>query len=140
MDNFVLDTSALFTLIEKEDGVEEVVSLLRKASFEEVEVFISVVSCIEVFYVSLQEQNEQIVRERLSLIEVMPATIVNVEDDFTESIGILKATYQMSFADCCIAGLAKNENAILVHKDPEFEQVENEIRQIKLPYKIQKKK
>ena len=41
----------------------------------------------------------------------------------------------MSFADCCIAALARSRQSTLVHKDPEYEQVENEIMQLKLPYK-----
>jgi predicted nucleic acid-binding protein len=41
----------------------------------------------------------------------------------------------VSLADACIAGLAKSKEAILVHKDPEFEQLDNEIAQLKLPYK-----
>ncbi len=46
----------------------------------------------------------------------------------------------MSLADSCIAGLAKFKSAILVHKDPEFEQVEDIIDQLKLPYKTQQTK
>ncbi len=41
----------------------------------------------------------------------------------------------MSFADSCIAGLAKFMDATLVHKDPEFEQIEDEVKQFKLKYK-----
>jgi hypothetical protein len=41
----------------------------------------------------------------------------------------------MSFADSCIAGLAKFKNAVLVHKDPEFEQIEEDVKQFKLKYK-----
>lgn len=43
----------------------------------------------------------------------------------------MKAFKAMSFADCCIAGLSKSKKAILVHKDPAFEQVEDEIWQLK---------
>ncbi len=41
----------------------------------------------------------------------------------------------LSFADSCIAGLAKFKQAKLVHKDPEYEQIQNDIEQLKLPYK-----
>jgi hypothetical protein len=41
----------------------------------------------------------------------------------------------MSFADSCIAGLAKVQNAVLVHKAPEFKQIIDDIEQLQLPYK-----
>ena len=50
-------------------------------------------------------------------------------------IGEIKASKSMSFADCCIAGLAQIHKAIIVHKDPEFEQLKDEIKQHRLPYK-----
>jgi len=58
----------------------------------------------------------------------------------TRIIGEIKATKTMSFADCCIAGLAKFKQATLVHKDPEYEQMEDEMKQFKLPYKQKKKR
>ena len=44
-------------------------------------------------------------------------------------------SYRISVADAWIAALAKDRNATLVHKDPEFEQVEAEVQVLKLPYK-----
>jgi len=55
------------------------------------------------------------------------------------SLGILaaeiKAFHKLSVADAWIAALAKERCAILVHKDPEYEQLENYVRTLKLPYK-----
>ena len=58
-----------------------------------------------------------------------------VDENDIAAVGAIKAAHALSFADCCIAGLAKEKNAILIHKDPEFEKVEHEISQHKLPYK-----
>jgi len=52
--------------------------------------------------------------------------------------GEFKAKYRISFADAWIAAIAKHLGAILVHKDPEFESVETEVRVLKLPYKTKK--
>lgn len=62
-----------------------------------------------------------------------------VVSQLTPIIGETKATKAMSFADCCIAGLAKFKKATLIHKDPEYEQIENEIQQLRLPYKQKNK-
>ena len=49
--------------------------------------------------------------------------------------GAFKANHHLSVADAWIAALAKERNAILVHKDPEFDQIEAMINVLKLPYK-----
>nr|VFK20994.1 MAG: hypothetical protein BECKLPF1236A_GA0070988_102847 [Candidatus Kentron sp. LPFa]VFK33748.1 MAG: hypothetical protein BECKLPF1236C_GA0070990_102228 [Candidatus Kentron sp. LPFa] len=69
------------------------------------------------------------------MLESLPLTQEPLTSDLCRTIGEIKATKPMSFADCCIAGLSKTKNAILVHKDPEFESVGDKIRQLKLPYK-----
>jgi len=135
MNRYVLDTSALLTLIENEEGREEIEILLRQALKEEIELCIAVVRSIEVFYISWREQGEKVAHERLKLIESLPVMQEELTDKLIKIIGEIRATTKMSFADSCICGLAKHKEAILVHKDPEFEQVEADIKQYKLPYK-----
>jgi len=138
MTRYVLDTSALLTYIENEEGVKEVDDLLLKALDNEIVLYISLVSCIEVFYITWQEQGKEVAAERLKLIDDLMIIQEPVDSQLTKIIGEIKATKTMSFADCCIAGLAKFKEATLVHKDPEYEQIENEIKQLKLPYKKKK--
>lgn len=135
MNLFVLDTTALLTYIENEEGVADVESLLLKAIHNEIVLYISIVSCIKVFYITWQEQGKETAVERLKLIEDLMVIQEPLDSQLIRVIGELKATQKMSFADCCIAGLAKFKQATLVHKDPEYEQVGNEIRQLRLPYK-----
>lgn len=52
---YVLDTSALLTLIEDEAGADQVQELLEKATRNEVVLFVSFISFMEVYYISLQE-------------------------------------------------------------------------------------
>lgn len=132
---YVLDTSAILAFIENEEGVGEVEKLLQKALDDEIVLTISTVSCIEVFYISWQEQGEQAAVERLQLIYDLTIIQEPVDSQLNRIIGEIKAAKTMSFADCCIAGLAKFKQATLVHKDPEYEQIAGEIKQIKLPYK-----
>ncbi len=135
MSDYVLDTSALLTYIENEEGSAEIEILFNKALDGEIELFISVISCIEVFYISWQEQGEEVTNERLELINDLPRIQEELDERFTKIVGTIKATKTMLFADCCIAGSAKYKQATLVHKDPEYEQIEDEIKQLKLPYK-----
>ncbi len=138
MKEYVFDTSALLTFIENEEGIEIVENLLKKSLEYENKIFISTVSLIELYYISLREQGKDIAEERLDLLENIPVMQESLTSHLVKIIGNFKASKSMSFADCCIAGLAKYKNAILVHKDPEFEDVEDEIEQLKLPYKKKK--
>ncbi len=140
MKEYVFDTSALLTYIENEEGVETVENMLIKALNGEDKIFISTVTMIEIFYISMQEQGRAIAVERMNLIETLPLMQESLTPNLTKTIGEMKAVKSMSFADCCIAGLAKSKKAVLVHKDPEFEQIEDETSQLKLPYKRKVKK
>nr|VFK25081.1 MAG: Predicted nucleic acid-binding protein, contains PIN domain [Candidatus Kentron sp. MB]VFK29834.1 MAG: Predicted nucleic acid-binding protein, contains PIN domain [Candidatus Kentron sp. MB]VFK74961.1 MAG: Predicted nucleic acid-binding protein, contains PIN domain [Candidatus Kentron sp. MB] len=122
-------------LIGKEEGFKTVRDLLERASSEKSRIFISTVTVIEVFYISLRKQGKTVAEERLALLETLPLIQESLTPDLCRTIGEIKATRPMSFADSCIAGLSKSKDAILVHKDPEFESVKGEIRQLKLPYK-----
>ena len=140
MTQYVLDTSALLAYIENEEGAADIEALLQKAIADEIVLYISIVSCIEVFYITWQEQGAEVTAERLKSIDDLIVIQEPVDSQLTKTIGEIKAPRTMSFADCCIAGLAKFKQATLVHKDPEYEQIENELEQLKLPYKQKKRK
>jgi predicted nucleic acid-binding protein len=135
MSTYVVDTSALLTYIESEAGAPIVEQLLLEAIEGQHTLYMSIVSGIEVFYISLREQGDTVASERLQLLKNLPVSQEPIQEDLLRVIGELKANHQLSFADCCIAGLAKQKAAILLHKDPEFEQLEHEIVQQQLPYK-----
>ncbi len=50
---YILDTSALLTYIEDEEGVADVENFLIKAEMGEAEIYISFISLTEIFYISI---------------------------------------------------------------------------------------
>ena len=136
IDIYILDTSAILSFIEDEAGADLVEKLLRQARTGNIIILVSFMTFMEVYYITLQECEETKADERLRLMNALPVLRI----DSTESVGILashlKANHHLSVADTWIAALAKERDAILVHKDPEFEQVEAEINVLKLPYKV----
>ena len=123
-------------MIEDEAGAERREELLEKARAGEIIVLVSFMSFMEVYYITLQERDRSEAQARMDLMAALPGLRV----DSTEALGLLagdlKAQHRMSVADAWIAALAQERNATLVHKDPEFEQVEATLKVLKLPYKV----
>lgn len=128
---FVLDTSALFSLLEDEAGADRVESILRTEK-----VYVSWVALLEVHYVSRQERGEEVADFRLALLKRLPAEIVWQHDEAALMVASrFKAQRRVSLADALIAGLARQLNAVLVHKDPELAELQGEVDLEALPYK-----
>ena len=92
-------------------------------------------SLMEVYYISLQERGQVEAQERVTLLAALPMVRVESSESLGVQAGAFKAAYRLSVADAWIAALAQERDATLVHKDPEFEQVESTIKVVKLPYK-----
>ena len=132
---YILDTSALLTYIEDEDGSDEVEDLLVKAENGEIEIYIAFVSITEVFYITLQEKDETEALRRIKLIQSLAVKFVESYENLNLSAGKLKAANRVSLADSYIAALCQEYRGILVHKDPEFEKMTSSLQEHRLPYK-----
>ena len=132
---YVLDTSALLTFIEDEAGADQVQELLEKAKRDEVILLVSFMSFMELYYISLQERGQEEAQERVKLLTALPIVRVESSESLGAQAGAFKAAHRLSVADAWIAALAHERDATLVHKDPEFEQIESAIKVEKLPYK-----
>jgi uncharacterized protein len=132
---YVLDTSALLKLIEDEAGADEVQDVLERATAGNVRILVSFMSFMEVFYITLQERDMEEALTRSYLMQSLPITRVESSVSLGATAAGLKAKHRISVADAWIAALALERNAVLIHKDPEFEQTEGEIEILKLPYK-----
>ncbi len=133
--NYVLDSSAFFTMFEDEAGAGIVQELLERAKKGEIVVFASFVTFTEIFYITLREKGEEEAQRRIKLMNALAMTRVESSQELSLIAGRLKATHRLSFADTWIASTAIFYDAILVHKDPEFEQIEDKLKILKLPYK-----
>jgi predicted nucleic acid-binding protein len=130
-DRYLLDTSAILALMEDEDGADRVEEVLRRG-----EVLLPFPVLLETYYISLQERSEPVADERYALLRHLPATeIWSVDEPTLLTAARLKARFRVSFADALIAACAVRSSAVLVHKDPEFEVLADQVPQEPLPYK-----
>lgn len=90
---WLLDTSALLALRHNEAGAERVADLLRQARLADAQ------------------------------IQSLPIRWVAASDPLLEQAAAIKACHALSVADAWIAAAARQEGAVLVHKDPEFQAI-----------------
>lgn len=128
---FVLDTSALMTLIEQEAGAERVKEILQEES-----AILPWLSILEVVYISQRELGEEEALTRYALLRQLKAKIIwEADEALLLRAARIKSTHRLSLADAVIAAIAAQHQATLVHKDPEFEQLRDVLQVEFLPYK-----
>src|SRR3972149_4561325 len=126
----VLDSWALIAFFEDEPAAEEVEKLLQQTADGRHKLLLSVVNWGEVYYNTMREVSQEAAEQKAREIDSLPIDIVGVGDDLTlvRQAAIYKAMHKMSYADCFAAALAKSKNAELLTGDPEFKEVEKEIK------------
>jgi predicted nucleic acid-binding protein len=134
MKHYLLDTSALLTLRDDEQGAEEVAQILMQAEAEKVKVFGCFITLMEVLYRVWKDENEIAGKLAYTQCKSLPVVWLHESTELLEQAAEIKAIYSVSLADAWIAACAVLQDAWLIHKDPEFVALEF-IRQKPLPYK-----
>jgi ribonuclease VapC len=130
-DSFVLDTSALLTLWNDEEGADSVDHLLRSGA----QVYVSFMSFMEGRYRLWKNAGRAESEEFSKYLDLLPVRRMNITEPIFERAIEIKATNSLSVCDSWIVATAVSTDSILVHKDPEFEQVGAIVKLETLPYK-----
>jgi len=134
-EKYLLDTSALMSLLTDEEGADDVASILRRAELGAVEVYASFMTYMETFYRVWRIAGEEAAKSTYAELKEMPIHRIDLSEPILFRAGSIKSNYRLSVADAWIIASAIQMEASLVHKDPEFEQVQNMVSLITLPYK-----
>ncbi|MDP3722550.1 MAG: PIN domain-containing protein [Candidatus Omnitrophota bacterium] len=132
---YLLDTSALLTFSGDEPGADAVGILLAKGRRGEVQLYLSFFSVMEAGYKAYQARGEDGLATLLASLQQLPVTRVDVSDELIALAARIKGMYRLSLADAWVLATAKQLNATLVHKDPEFAQAAAEVQLHPLPYR-----
>ena len=130
-ERYLLDTSALLTLIEGEAGADRVREALGDES-----TIIPWVALLEVLYISEKERDATEAENRYAMLKQLPVTFLwQIDEPALLTAARLKARNRISFADALIAAFAIRSGATLMHKDPEYEALKGQVKLSPLPYK-----
>ncbi|MFA4967589.1 MAG: PIN domain-containing protein [Candidatus Margulisiibacteriota bacterium] len=132
---YVLDTSAIFCLKDDDAGADKVEAILEAARRRRGKVFISFMTAMEYLYINFMRYGEEAGHKAYLEMTLLPLEIIESDEDLRLIAAELKAAHDISLADSWIAATAKKLNAVLVHRDPEFEPLKKNIDSLILPYK-----
>ena len=133
MKHYLLDTSALLTLRDDEPGADRVAEILALSGHKKARCSGCFMSLMEVFYRVWKDEGEASGRLAYEQCQSLPIEWVHETPELLESAAAHKARHALSLADAWIAASTQLASAVLVHKDPEFEQLT--VQQEMLPYK-----
>lgn len=130
-DSYLFDTSALLTLWNDEQGAESVEYLLRSG----VQIYVSFMSCMEGRYRIWKNAGKAESQEFAKYLDLLNLKRIDITGSIFDKAIEIKATNSLSVCDSWIAATAIEMDAVLVHKDPEFEQLKTSAKLMALPYK-----
>jgi len=123
--SYVLDTSAILALRGDEAGAERVEQILRRGKAGRAGVLVSFMTRMELLYRITRDEDEDAAREALRLLDAVGVEWVSCDAEILDRAARVKAAGGLSVADAWIAATALLKTSRLVHKDPEFDKVEN---------------
>lgn len=124
----VLDSYAMISFLEREKGFEAVAQLFEECIQQDKRVFLCVVNWGEVIYHALREGGEETAHLAEQAMRALPIQLVDAGEELTRQAARLKASHRMSYADCFAAASAISKKCELLTGDPEFKQVEKQVR------------
>ncbi|MDD5555617.1 MAG: type II toxin-antitoxin system VapC family toxin [bacterium] len=124
----VLDSYALIAFLENGTGSDKVFDLIRHARDTEDRLLLSVVSWGEIYYILYKTAGKKAADQALQDIDTLPIEIVPVDCGLARVAAELKSKLKLTYTDCFAAALAKIKRVELITGDPDFNQIEKEVR------------
>jgi predicted nucleic acid-binding protein len=126
----VLDSFAVLAFLFKEAGHEKVLSLLDTALEEDDVVYVAAPNWAEVRYIIERKKGAREWENARTSLLALPIEIRPADQAMAELAGEIKSAKKMSLADCFAAALASELKAEIYTGDPEFHEVEKDVKVI----------
>ena len=124
MKSILFDSYAILAYAQDEAGADQVEHLLRSASGDESNAYMSEINLGEVYYLTIRRIGLQAAEIHLEQIRQLPIQVVTPTTNLILRASEVKAEYAISYADCFAVATALEYSAAIVTGDPEFKKVE----------------
>lgn len=126
--NAVLDSWAAIAYLEDEPAAPRVEEIIIKANSLGWLLIMSMVNLGEVWYNFARKASEAKADQVVADLKELDIEFIDAGWQITRLAARFKSKYRIAYADCFAAALAKIKDAELITGDPEFKQLEGEIR------------
>ena len=124
----VLDSFALIAYFRDEPGAGTTEELLVSAGKKDSPLLMTDVNYAEVKYSIVKKDGAQAWAEAAKILQGLPIDFHSTTRALADTAADFKARFKLSLADAFAAALAKERKAELVTGDPEFADLESEIK------------
>jgi ribonuclease VapC len=124
----VLESFALIAFFRDESGAETVEALLLAAGKKDAPLHMTDVNYAEVKYSIVKKDGAEAWNEAAKILQGLPIEFHPTTRLLADLAADFKARFKLSLADAFAAALAKEKKAELVTGDPQFKELEKEIK------------
>lgn len=122
---YVLDSYALFALLQSEKSQARVAELIAQAQSGSITLHLSLINWGELLYITERERDTSAAQRLAQNIDKMPIALAGVSRARVQAAAHIKSQYAVSYADAFAIALAQELDAALVTGDPEIKSVEH---------------
>ncbi|MCX6636863.1 MAG: type II toxin-antitoxin system VapC family toxin [Acidobacteria bacterium] len=126
--SLVLDSWAVVALLEQQAAAATVEELLEDAQANRRVLWMTTVNLGEVWYILARRKSEEVADRELARLLQIGIRVADVDWALTRRAARLKTKYRRAYADCFAAALAQQLRCTVATGDPEFRQLEKEVK------------
>jgi ribonuclease VapC len=124
----VLDSWAVLAFFEDEPSGQKAADIIADAHEHGASLLMSAVNAGEIWYITARQTSEAQADHLIHEVRQLGIEIVAADWSMAREAAIVKSRVKISYADCFAFALAKLHQAELVTGDPEFKQLERQVK------------
>lgn len=128
MDKIIIDSQPLIAMLNQEKNYNEIKDFFIKLQKDNVSMYVTAINYGELYYITLRNKGKERADALYGFLTSIPIQIIPADETIAREAAIYKAFKKLSYADCFAAALAKTMDAPVLTGDPEFKEVEKEVK------------
>jgi predicted nucleic acid-binding protein len=124
----VLDSWAMLAFFQNEPSADQVEKIITEAHTTGTDLLMSVVNVGELWYSITRAHSAKHADAVINELRTLKIAFIDADWEVTQQAAQFKAKGRIAYAECFAAAVAKKFKGDLVTGDPEFKQVEGEVK------------